>query len=286
MVNKAFLLFEISICFCLNLSAQNTYSLRWKLHPTEKLKYKAVMSFVDIANFNSVAEDTVGITNLFKSPSKDSLTLEKQFDALLKINQSSREDHLNVLLFEEPKHVVNIEMSIKEETTLSNLLNITTQNSDAKEKVVIRGAVYDNGPIQSFFLRYDLRNVIALLFQLPDKPVKVGDSWPLDIHLISFDQNLKCDTSRKFNKVTLLKIEKQNNETVAVLKYDIDEYISGLFLSFLIREVKTVTNIHYDATAKFSIDKGRWISYKGTSTTHSTGAMAANNIKTYSLIPE
>jgi hypothetical protein len=237
------------------------------------------MGFINMSELTRLTNDSVKISKLFKNPAKDSLSIEKKFEILKQINESIHEDPLNVLLVENSKNIVNIEMSVKENSLISD-------SSLAGERIVIRGAVHDNGPIESFFLRYDLRNVIALLFQLPDKTVKVGDSWPLDVHLLSFDENFKCDTSRKLNKVTLSKIEKQGTETIAVLEYDIDEYVSGLFKSFLKGYIKTVTDIHYNAIAKFSIDKGRWISYEGTITTHSTGAMIANNIKKYSLIPQ
>lgn len=51
-----------------------------------------------------------------------------------------------------------------------------------------------------------------MLFELPTKAVQIGDSWSLDINLISNDHNFICDSSYKTNKVTMVEIKKVNGE--------------------------------------------------------------------------
>src|SRR5207253_3068024 len=120
-------------------------------------------------------------------------------------------------------------------------------------------------------------NLISVLFELPTKPVAIGDSWPLDINLIANDQNFICDSSYKINKVTLQDIKQVNGETVAVLKYEIVEFVKGNFNTprFFGKEGprETVMRISHQAVAEFSIDKGRWISHDGIMTLYSTGVM-------------
>ena len=65
----------------------------------------------------------------------------------------------------------------------------------------------------SFWVKSSQKNLIAIFFQLPAKPVKIGDKWSLDINLIANDQNFECDSAYKINEVTLTDIKKVNGET-------------------------------------------------------------------------
>jgi hypothetical protein len=141
---------------------------------------------------------------------------------------------------------------------------------------------------KAFYVQSNQKNLIALYFQLPDKLIRIGDSWTLNTSLISMDQNFECDSSFKKNQVTLVDLIKKGNETVAVIKYDILEFASGVFINpfFGNSRTKTVIKFEYNATAEFSLDKGKWLSYNGTQSVLSTGMMTSNTTKKFSLVPQ
>lgn len=138
---------------------------------------------------------------------------------------------------------------------------------------MLRGVIYDSGDIQSFYVQNNQKNLIALFFQLPDKPVKVGDSWSMNTNLISMDQNFVCDSSYKKNQATLVNVTRKNNETIAVIKYDIIEFVSGEMSTpfFGHSPIKTTMKYEYDVTAEFSIEKGKWVLYNAIESMSSTG---------------
>src|SRR5690606_18646859 len=93
--------------------------------------------------------------------------------------------------------------------------------------VVLRGSVYETGPIHSFWVKNDQKNLIALFFQLPENPVKIGDKWSLEVNFIGNDQTFVCDNAYKTNEVTLTDIKEVNGEKIAVLEYNLIEFVEG-----------------------------------------------------------
>ncbi len=135
------------------------------------------------------------------------------------------------------------------------------------------------------------RNLISLFFELPNKNIKVGDTWGLDVHLISLDQHFKCDTSFRKDQVKLIEIKNQKKDTIAVIKYDITEYVSGFinmpsFFGGGNKSTKTISKITYDAIAEFSLGKGRWINYYGIMSISTTGLLNINTKKKFALITQ
>lgn len=144
--------------------------------------------------------------------------------------------------------------------------------------------------IHSFWVKSKQKNLIAMFFELPNKPVKVGDTWQIDVNLIANDQNFECDSAYKINMVTLTDIKKINGETIAVIKYEIEEFVDGSFNSPAFfgsgGPTQTMMKFTHQAIAEFSIDKGRWISYDGIMGLVASGIMTSNTKKKFSLIPE
>ncbi len=157
------------------------------------------------------------------------------------------------------------------------------------EGVMLRGSVYETGGIHSFWTKSNQKNLISIFFELPTKPVQAGDTWDLDINLISNDQNFECDSSYKINKVTMVDMKKIQGENIAVLKYDITEYVKGNFTTPSFGgnsggQTETMMKFTYQAVAEFSIDRGRWISYDGIMTFAASGVMTANKKTKFTLI--
>ncbi|MBS1501937.1 MAG: hypothetical protein JST32_07745 [Bacteroidetes bacterium] len=87
--------------------------------------------------------------------------------------------------------------------------------------------------------------------------------------------------------MTLLAVEIVNGDHIADLEYDIVEYADGDFKSpFGGESVKTMMKMTYHALARFSIGKGRWILYNGLMSLTSTGFMAQQSTKKFSLVTQ
>lgn len=238
---------------------------------------------------NSKAQVPELFKNL-KSDSTDGFDFQKQIRKLQKMEP----DHYITRLKRSNKNIIDIEMvlpEIKEVKDTSQMANLFQMMSKMNGGVMLRGAVYENGDIQSFYLKNDQKNLIALFFQLPGKSVKVGDSWSINTNLISMDQNFKCDSAYKKNNVSVTAIDNTGADKIVTVKYDIEEYVIGKFgfggLFGGGEDGKMFMKMIHKAIAKFSVTKGKWLSYDGVMESHSSSVlMGGDSKKTFSLIAQ
>lgn len=267
--------------------------LNWKINPNETLSYQTVMSQIDTTK----VEFNFG--GLFKalSDSKNE-NADKALKLFKELNKSFKNIDFVTNLRNEGNGVVDIVMKTRSRQNASAQNNATDNKATQMVKmmqamnqgIVLRGAVNETGGIHSFWITSKQKNLVSLLFELPEKPVGVGDSWELNINLIANDQNFKCDTAYKRNIVTLTDIKEVNGDKVAVLKYDIVEFVEGNFNvpAFAGKggAVKTMMKLTHQAVAEFSVKKGRWVSYDGFLGMKTTGYMRSNSKQKLSLIQE
>lgn len=153
--------------------------------------------------------------------------------------------------------------------------------------VMLRGSIYEDGTIESFYTVNTQKNLLAMFFELPAKAVSVGVSWPVDLHLISMDQSFICDTSYHKNSVNVVSVENKGGETIITLKYDIIEYVEGSVNSpFNDGPTKTTMKMSYRAIAAFSVEKGRWTRYEGVMSEGRTGLISSQTTQKYTLVEE
>jgi len=287
------------ILFSLTLAAfyqtsENSIFLKWKLNPNEVLHYKTVMQEIDTANHKDFSMDGMMKATGVDKDSTNIEDVKKMFKELAKQAQ-----HINYITYlkKDKKNVIGIEMygkdtSAQDPVTDTSKMGAALKGMQAMMKkmassVMLRGSVYEDGTIQSFYTRNDQKNLLAMFFELPGRPVKVGDTWSLSVNLIAMDQNFTCDSSYKKNKVMLTGIENKNGEHIATLKYDIVEYVEGAFISpFDHSNIKTAMKMSFQAMARFSLEKGRWLVYDGVMAVSSTGMMSSQSTQKLALITE
>lgn len=266
--------------------------LNWKINSGETLSYQTVMTEIDTStvkfNFGGLFDALSDSTN------KNTDEAQKLFEELDKSFQnidlvtnltSTNNGVIDIVMQTRPKE--NIE-EVKTDTLDEQMTEMMKMMQSMSQGVMLRGSVYETGGIHSFWIKSNQKNLIAIFFELPQNPVKVGDTWELDINLIANDQNFECDSAYKVNKVTLTDIKTENDETIAVLKYEIVEFVDGTFNSPLFMgkggPTKTIMKLSHHAIAEFSIEKGRWISYDGIMSYEASGIMTSNSKKKFSLI--
>jgi hypothetical protein len=254
--------------------------LRWKLKPGEQLRYKTSMQPID------TPKGSFSFSGMFKKMGGDSL--DKATNAgFKKIVEEAMQENANLVTTINSKgNGIDIEMQKVENPGDSKPDTNKADSSFNMFKAlmkktsgyaVLRGSIYDDGSIKSFYLNGSQKNLIEAIFQLPSKPVKVGDSWALDVNFLSLDQSFICDSSYKKDICTLTKISEINGEHIATIQYDITEYVSGQFLSpFSDKPIVTTMTYRHFGTANFSVEKGRWIDYNCIMSNESSGLMDSN----------
>lgn len=272
-----------------------TVDLKWKIGINEKLNYLTVMSDIDTS---SIEMDFGGLFKALSDSTDNGLKESKNF--FKKFNDAFKNQDFVTTLTNKNNGVIDIVMKTRPkepieetdiDTTDSKENEVLKMMQSMTQGVMLRGSVYETGGIHSFWVKSAQKNLIALFFELPTKPVKIGDKWSLEVNLITNDQNFDCDTSYKINEVTLVDIKKINGETIAVLKYNIVEYVKGNFNtpSFFGSEggqKETTMKFTHQGIAEFSVDKGRWINYDGIMSLEATGVMTANKKTKFTLIDE
>ncbi len=271
---------------------ENTVELNWKLASNDSIIYKTVMNEIGDPTFE------VNFGGIFKSLNDelgdDTKNLEKDFFKSLK-NQYNNTNLITKLTNSDDfKDVLNIELiaNKKDKNTSEEDVNGMQQMMQSMLKgVMLRGSVYKNGSMHSFWVRSKQKNLISLFFELPNKAVKKGDSWTLhNVNFIGNDQNFICHKAKKKNEITLIDIIKKNGETIAVLNYDILEFVSGDFNSPAFfgsgGNKKTEMEFIFKAQAEFSVDKGKWISYNGLMSLNASGVMNSSQKQKFALIEE
>jgi hypothetical protein len=91
--------------------------------------------------------------------------------------------------------------------------------------------------------------------------------------------------------VTLIDIKTINGEKIAVLKYNIVEYVKGdfntpSFFGNVGGQKETMMKFTHQGIAEFSVDKGRWVNYDGIMSLETTGVMTTNQNTKFTLIDE
>lgn len=272
---------------------KQTIDLKWKIAEKEKLSYLTVMNDIDTS---SIEMNFGGLFKALSDSTENGLKESKNF--FKKFNQALKNQDYVTTLTNKGKGIIDVVMTTKpkektkdnkQDTTDSKEAGILKMMQSKNQGVMLRGSVYEVGGIQSFWVKSPQKNLIALFFELPTKPVRIGDKWSLDINLISNDQNFDCDSAYKINEVTLTDIKNVNGDTIATLKYNIVEYVKGNFYSpsFLGSEggqKQTMMKFIHQGVAEFSVDKGRWIAYDGIMSLEATGIMTANKKTKFTLI--
>ncbi|WP_204346650.1 hypothetical protein [Psychroserpens algicola] len=252
---KRLLLPFLFIAFSVNAQQKEIVDLKWKISDT--LTYKTVMKDIMVPQEESKSEKQT-----------DTLFGGKANDFFKKMQEQTANLKYETKLYPDKNGNIDIAMFLKADKT-DTTETLFSGMAKMNGNVVLRGKVSTEGELLSFYYKSSQTNLIAILFELPKEPIKVGDEWSLKVDLISMDQNFVADTLYRKNKVRLEKIIEQNGDKIAVIKYDIEEYVSGDFGNGLMTmfagesDKETYMKISHKATGLFSLNKGFWFEYDG-----------------------
>lgn len=259
--------------------------LRWKVPQGDTLFYKTTMSPIEDPEF------TMDFDKVFGQMPHD-------------IN-----DEIRVMegeLLEKLKKIntqVNLTTSMTNSAHFEDVVEVTmvgTLKEGADDDfaallagTLLRGSIHKDGRIHSFWLKSRQKNLLSIFFELPPAPVKEGGIWELkDLNFISNDHHFVCERATRRNLVKLSEIKVERGDTIAVLDYDLYEYVSGAFHmpNQLFNEeetgpVETTMDFKCKARAEFSVGKGRWLSFQGVMSVDAAGALEAKQRQKFALEP-
>ncbi len=258
------------------ISDSDAISLKWKLKPDETIGYKTAMEQVESSDFEIDFGDD---KNMPKEEFKDIFDgLKKEFEKTSFITTMQWNDRGNI----ETKMFA--EGFNDEETKPIDPKNFNP--ASMMKGVMLRGEINESGQIESFYLKNAQKNLIAMYFELPNKPVKIGDTWNLNVSFLQYDQSFVCKSADRTNDVELIDVLKDKNDTIVVFKYNIYESASGYMKNPMTNEkIESSLSMSFNGIAEFSVSKGRWINYNGIIETIQKGMMSGSSKQKLALIP-
>lgn len=306
-----FLLFISTLAFS---QTKEKISLEWKISKNDTLKYKTTMNAIKEKSEVSSKNDS---TSIFSD--KD---FEKIRESLSEINLGMKYQ-TNLFVNKKDEKLIDIEMLMfneEKDNSIENFKEMMSQEKvenqqKAKKKkdknkideiekdslnfknlykglvglngnIVLRGRITNTGENISTYYKNSQRNLISVLFELPNRKVEIGEKWKLNISLIEMDQNFVCDSLSNENSVYIEQILEKDGDKIAVIKYNIKEYVIGDFsnpmggMFGMKTDKKTFMKISHIATGNFSILKGKWINYEGVMEIESNFSMFGGKSKT------
>jgi hypothetical protein len=256
------------------------YEIDWKLEKGEKIFYSTAF---DQLNENSKT-DFKSFFDSFSDSSSNQMdeledildSLREQFKEFSLISKLSRgeDDVIDIVLIAKPN---NPDKKLKgEEAEFINM---------ALSGVQLRGKINLDGGIESFYVKNDQKNLLAILFELPTQKVRVGDKWPIDVNLISMDQNFICNEYQNRNNVVLVDVREIDGSKIAKLKYDIYSFVKGEFKNpFNDKSIPSSMEMIFNGICEFNIDEGKWKDFNGIMSLISTGYLNSNSKQSIKLV--
>ena len=257
--------------------------LRWNLKDNETLVYDTELKAV-AGNY----EDLITVfDNLKEGDSETAAYLQDEFDKMETIQKDSI---MKTILEKDNDGIMQMTMIVGPGQKISDDLSVVEELTGHDSGVMLRGAVDLSGKIESFWVKRGQKNLVSMLLELPADNVSIGDSWSLDINFIENDHTFICSDAEKKNTVTLLDIVEDGNDTVAVMKYDIYELVSGTFpgatFGLDIDIVDVTVRVGYRGIAEFSIKEGRWLKYSGIMDMENKGFQESALVRKITMKPE
>ncbi len=293
--------------------SNNTVLMKWKLKPGETISYKAYIKL------DTAASDKTPFANFFKGFGLDSVSNAKNekskagkgkgrasnkegmegFRGMMQQLQKLEPEYYVTHLKETKAGIIDVDMTpYKPQTAVDSAKKkegFLQMMSAMSSGPMLEGAIREDGSVYSFYLGSEQKNILALFFQLPTKPVKLNDTLEIATNFINVGRGFKCDDFYKKNKVWIADILETPTDKVVTIKYDIEEYAAGGYDFPFPQEEKdkyrnqltTVFKTAFKGTAKFSTVQGRWLNYDGELETSNTGMMGGGHSKKwYRLIAQ
>jgi hypothetical protein len=271
---KKFLIMILAL-FCISAYSQTEqkYDLKWKVDKDNPIAFKTSMEPIDTNNLLKTGFDCNDYLNAFSDTADFNCDdFEDFFEAL---NSLYSDYSIITTLTLNNKETIDVKLIATQNATKSNLPDsIPDFFKNAFKGVQLRGKINSDGGIESFYMKKEQMNLLALMFELPTQPVKIGDRWKIQASFISNDHNFICDDYGKKHNIELVDVRIIDGDEIAFIKYDINYYVNGVFNNPVFgKAVPTTMDVTYNGISEFNITKGKWRDYNGIMSMDVTGFM-------------
>lgn len=279
-------LVHLLICFgviglCAQDAAAKKWKLRWKIGPKKPLAYKTNLDAIPKPKHIAIPLKKLATGGALPPGTQKQLRQSKPAatHSIVTVMQATDKQKIRVKMIQTgiqggalpKKHA-------KQMRAMMRRMLGTVQ---------LRGDITPAGKILSFYLKNRQKNILALLFELPQKPVKVGDSWSLHANLLGMGVSIRPIEAHRTNRATLLSVKKSaSGERIATIYTCISETFRGIQSSPYQPKDKTlIWQIGFVGYGEFLIDKGRWKQYVGRMVFNTSGFMTRKTQSRFELLP-
>lgn len=267
-----------------------SYNLNWKIEEGQPIAYSTVM---EVSN-SDISADLDRIFNFGQADesSGQQSFLEEMFENL-KTTQTTYS--IVSILEKNPRGNISIKM------VLNNVDMLEQEPDDSmgqefsqllkgiKGSSLLQGEITPEGEIVSTCIAQRQRNLLALFFELPGKPINVGDTWQIDLNCIIMDSSqFTIENFDRVNQVTFTKIvETPEGEPVAILDYLIVESVEGeqTIPFFSSEPISASMKCSFIGRGQFLIEQGRWKQFSAEHTIQTTGVITSDVTQHLALSP-
>jgi hypothetical protein len=241
------------------------YQLKWKIPAEDVLIYKIQMETID--SLSSLSDDNMSVlVSMVASMYGDSIEVPLNSTDLYQglIRQLNMLAYFSILR-KGINNDVKIDFITKQIKEYKEIKYLDIFNKFIK-KAFFKGTLTDNGNLIDEKGHNAFDPKINILFELPEKPVAIGESWSLNIK--PPDQSLRNSQIDSIkNKVTLTEILIENGDSIALIEYQLQS------------PDKAGNTLRYSGKGKFNINAGKWIEYTGLLSQKLSGVLPMNHVQ-------
>lgn len=261
-----------------------TVLLRWKLPESGTLGFKVTSGPVDPKKAATMGFDVERLPGAEKlSPG------QKKAAASVPVPETGS---LAAILTRAPGGKISVKMIVTEATVpKSSDPQIAAMMAELAKKmqgtVQLRGEITDSGEVASGSLPREQKNLLVLYFGLPKAPVKAGDTWSLDVDLVTMGAGFIEEESKQTNRAELVSLTPTpDGDTVAVISYAISEDVKGRFVVPQSgQRVPSAMSMSHVGRGEFLVKKGIWKKLVGRMRAKATGLVTMDGDEQFVLDP-
>jgi len=234
------------------------YSLKWKVNENVPVIFDTQMKLIDSLSFISTENNIIRMMESIGGKIGDTIETpvniaKMQSDILRNANLYK---HFSILKKEKNGIHVDIIGKPRKEAFayFDRRAGIPQDQSSYKGKVLNSGKL----EMPYYFPKF------IIMFELPLKPVSIGDTWSLNLELQAQNESSDLESDKPINLVTFVDVLKKGDELIAILKYVLKSPEKMAHSTF-------GSAIHFKGRGDFNITKGKWEKFEGFYVTESAG---------------
>ncbi len=259
------------------------YDLRWNVDENNPIAYKTAM---EVVNKDSLSKSCFNFKEFMQSFTDIiDFKCDEMNDFFEEMTCKYKNYSYTTTLTQDKNGAIDVKLISLKDGVSNSPDSVSDFFAQAMSGVQLRGKINKEGGIESFYMKKEQLNLLSLMFELPDKAVKIGDTWTIQVSFISNDQNFICNDYTKTHLVQLVDVKDVNGDLIAFIKYNIRYFVDGDFKNpFLGNTIPTKMDVSFKGISEFNISKGKWENYDGLLSMDVTGVMTSHTQQRFKLI--